>query len=126
MGLPITITSNIAHTVYFRTMLFIISVLSFIWFLIANFMKCNLFYTNKEEAKKIFRKDIILVVYSYGFCLMVALGVFGESTLLTYLSPIISILSMLPVIKTNRQMAITADNVRKALGEEFILSFIDE
>ncbi|MBZ9606705.1 hypothetical protein G9F73_002485 [Clostridium estertheticum] len=106
-----------------RIFIVFVSIYSFIWFLIANYRKCYLFYLDKSLAKRIFVRDDLYASLGYILVLISAFGFFGIGTLLESAVILIGILLLYPTICTDRKIGLRYTKVKDILGENFYLYF---
>lgn len=101
----------------------VVAICGFIWFLKASYVKCQLFYLDKDLAKVISIRDGAYATIGFIFCLLSALEVFGSEYFIYNLSSLMGILSLYPTIQTSRKMGIRYKSIVKILGDNFYLYF---
>jgi hypothetical protein len=116
-------TKHVFNTLFSRLMALTVSVVIFLWFQQTNYKKCNLFYLDKELAKRIFIRDSIYATVGYVICFLAALNVLGTESKVTSIFPIISILFLYPTIQTNRKIGLRYKKIVEILGDNFELYF---
>ncbi|MBU3111577.1 hypothetical protein [Clostridium lacusfryxellense] len=106
----------------FMMLVMFVSIYAFIWFLIANYRKCYLFYLDKTLAKRIFVRDALYASLGYTIVFVSAFGFFGIGMLESSVT-FIGILLLYPTIRTDRKMGLRYTKVKGILGENFYLYF---
>ena len=61
-------TKHVFNTLFSKLMALIVTVVIFLWFQQTNYKKCNLFYLNKELAKRIFIYFLSVCSIGYRHC----------------------------------------------------------
>ncbi|MGH4118645.1 hypothetical protein [Clostridium sp.] len=106
-----------------KVFIMFVSICVFMWFLIANYRKCYLFYLDKSLAKRIFVRDALYASLGYIIVLIAAFGLFGIDTFLESIVTFIGFLLLYPTIRTDRKIGLRYTKVKNILGENFYLYF---
>lgn len=113
LGLGTTIDVSSTSESTLRTLLTVgISVSSFLWFISTIYNKYQLFYQDKRFAQRIFMKNTVFISVGYVLCLLGGLGLLGPWERTTDIAILLGIVTLIPAVKTNRQMAIRLDQLK--------------
>lgn len=123
VSMSVSQTTHVGGSQGSRLIAFVTAIGCFIWFLKASYEKCQLFYLNKELAKRISIRDGFYATTGFIFCLLSALDVFGAENFIYSLSVFVGILSLYPTIQTSRKMGLRYKKIREVLGDNFYLYF---
>lgn len=122
VGISVPLTSEGVDDLY-KLIAIIVSFCSFVWFLYENYQKCNLFYLDKQLAKKTFIRDSIYASIGFILCFITALNLFKTTHIIHFYITFIGILCLYPTIRTNRKMGLRYKKIVKILGDNFELYF---
>lgn len=104
IGFAISIPSA-GDSVIRKILMAIVSLSAFFWFVNIIYTKCNLFYMDKKIARKEFFKNTFFIAIGYLLCLLDGFRLLGPSEYISDIVILIAAFSILPIAKSNRQMA---------------------
>lgn len=100
----------------------IISIVVAGWFIKINYKNYIRFYLDKDNAKKIFIRDISLAIAGYLICLIASFIKFNYEIHMYII--IVGLIFVIPMINTIRKMSLRLKQIRKILGKEEYNQFI--
>jgi len=121
-ALSLPITKNMEGTTILWFIPVIISLLVFRWFIKTAHKNYEAYFLDKEEGKRIFKRDIIFASIEYLICLIFAFVPMTQE--LYSLVTFIGILFMLPYIETMRRKSLRLRTIRDSLDREAFNSLL--
>lgn len=121
-ALSLPITKNMEGTTKLSFVPVIISLLVFRWFIKIAHKNYEAYFLDKEEGKRIFKRDIICASIGYLICLILSFVPMTQE--LYSLVTFIGILFMLPYIETMRRKSLRLRAIRGSLDREVFNSLL--
>ncbi|MPQ42967.1 hypothetical protein [Clostridium tarantellae] len=99
----------------------VISSISFVKFINSIYKKSILIYSENNNRNKVFKKEIIYATISYSICIVVSMNLVRiENEIFRYITYLISILALYPIMKNNKNISIKYKKVKKSLVNELM------
>ncbi|QLY79669.1 hypothetical protein [Clostridium intestinale] len=121
-ALSVPITKNMEGTTKLWFVPVIVSILVFRWFIKTAHKNYEAYFLDKEEGKRIFKRDIIFASIGYLICLIFSFVLMTQE--LYSLVTFIGILFMLPYIETMRRKSLRLRTIRGSLDREVFNSLL--
>lgn len=117
IGFAIGIPSA-GNSIIRKILMTLVSVSAFFWFVNIIYTKCDLFFMDKKIAYKEFLKNISFITIAYLLCLLDAFRLLGSSEYISDIVILIAAFSILPIVKSNRQMVERLEAIKEILNED--------